>query len=137
MEILSNIENIGSNISITCENNGEPRKIISNILKSIKTENIILIGLIFVGRRLITQNNLMLLKGRRHRKYWGLKYKSKITIQFGWHKIKNLTQQEIENLTNNWKFDFFETNGKHLIEKSGGILTPNHLIYTKTQQILI
>lgn len=137
MEVLSNIENIGTLISINPEKNGEPRKIISNILKSIKTENPILIGLIFVGKRLISQDNLTLLKGRRHRKYWGLKYKSKINIKFGWHKIKNLTQQEMENLINNWKFDFFETHGKYLIEKSGGVLTPNHLIYTKTQKVLI
>lgn len=129
ISIKSNI-NIGSLIQIEGEH-GEPRKIISKLLKEQGT-GIFLIGLIYVGRRLITKDNLELLKGRRHRKYYGLKLNNnRIYIKFGWHKIKNLTDNEIIDIKTKWHFYFFENEGKYLIEKSGGCIYPYNLIYTK------
>lgn len=111
--------------------NGEPRKILTEILKT-QLHSIILIGSIFVGRRAITENNLMLLNGRRHRIYYALKINHKIYIKFGWHKIKKLTEAESQHMTENWSFDYFTTKGQIFIEKSGGIHSYHHLLYTKT-----
>lgn len=130
INIKSNI-NIGSPIKIEGDH-GEPRKIISQLLKE-QEKGIFLIGLIYVGRRLITKDNLELLKGRRHSKYYGLKLNNnRIYIKFGWHKIKNLTDNEMIDIKTQWHFDFFENEGKYLIEKSGGCLSPDNLIYSKT-----
>lgn len=129
MEIKSNIPNIGKKIEVEGRN-GEARKIITEILKNIESE-LVLIGLIYVGRRIITETNTQLISGRRHRRYYGLKTGKRIYIKFGWHKIKKLTENELIYVKQNWRFNLFEKEGSHLVEKSGGILSPNHLVYTK------
>lgn len=134
IDIQSNIPNLGVQIQISEYKSGEPRKIISEILQNQTKPT--LIQLIFVGKRVITQENLNLLNGRRHRKFWGLKTINKIYIKYGWHKIKHLTQEELSHLYNNWNLNYFEEKGKYLIEKSGGLIHPNNLLYNKMKIIL-
>lgn len=130
--IVSNLRIKNNNyIAINPVSNGEPRKIITEELKKIEN-SIALISLVFVGRRLITKENCNLLKGRRHRIFWGLKKNNKIYIKFGWHKLKNFNDQEKLHLAQEWNLNFFEQNGKYLIEKSGGTLSPDNLLYEKT-----
>lgn len=128
--LISNLNIIATPIEIQPTTNGAPRKIISAELKKIDSP-LALLGFIFVGTRLISKENALLLKGRRHRIYWGLKKNNKIYIKFGWHKLKNFSDQEAKQIANNWHFDFFNQEGKYLIEKSGGILSPHNLIYEK------
>ncbi|WP_342261758.1 hypothetical protein [Alphaproteobacteria bacterium endosymbiont of Tiliacea citrago] len=130
-EIKSNIEVLNNFLEIK-PFDGEPKKVISEILKKIE-HPFTLISIHFVGRRFVHKDNLHLLKGRRFRIYFGLKINKKIYIKFGWHKIKNLNDIEFQNLKNNWSQNYFENDGRCLIEKSGGVLCYHNLIYAKAK----
>jgi hypothetical protein len=87
----------------------------------------------FVGRRIVEhiQEKARVLNNRRINIYLGLYHKNKITIVFGWHKLKKLSLDEKKIVENSWSDKFLEEK-RHLITKSGGFLFYEHLLYKIT-----
>lgn len=144
MKLYSNFNSsFGEKIEIDVPKTGEPREIIKQTLEAIKEKYGFpcIVSLRFVGRRVMEDRNIAeiceLIQGRRHRIYFGILKENKARVVFGWHKIKKFSQKEADFLQSNWGEFFFEEKGKFLCEKSGGILSPDYLLYRAFPEFFI
>lgn len=133
MKIISNFLNSFENYElqhtkINWPEQGEIRKILTEVVNKIEknTEDVIIVCVRTIGRRIIESMEkdvlLKLVNNRRYRIYFAVKKNNKVFINYGFYKIKRLGTLEIKICKENWMNDFFETKGKHFIEKSGGVL---------------
>jgi|GEM_PF-5391544 len=96
---------------------GKPREVIKIILKNLAQnfdKECIIIGLRFVGRRVIKNTEKLakiaeFMSGRRHTFYYGIFFNGKIYVTFSWNKIKKLSKIETEFVEKNWHENFFES----------------------------
>lgn len=130
-KIVSNIPlPMAELIEVDLPKKGEPLKLIKTLLKSLATENrTVILAFVFVGRRLITNENTNLLSGRSHRLYYGICRNGKIAIKYSRHKIKHLNLVEEQFVAEQWHPLFFLNEGRYLIEKSSGTIFIEQLIY--------
>lgn len=135
MEILSNIDLKNSiKITLNLPKTAQALPFLKQELLKLKEENkeIALIVLSFVGRRVLASQAdaiANLLSNRRHRVYIALLFKNKITIKYGWHKLKSFSKEEKEFVNQNWHETFFLNEGRKFVKQSGGSLFIESLLY--------
>ena len=127
MKIISNLNGYDDKLILDLPKDGEVRKIISDTLRSEDaSDKVLLLNILTVGRRVLNDRDnidiVNLIEGRKHRKYWAVKHKNKITVKFAWYKIKRFNDKERKYVQENWCLDFFDTIGKRFVKQVNGVV---------------
>ena len=145
--IISNLPSFENLLFLSLPDLARPRILLKNLMNKLIAENpekIIVLGIRFIGHRIVKLEDTSLekftklLSGRRHRIYYAIAFKGRIYIDFAWHKLKYFSKQEHEFVKTNINEEFFENfaingskielpKGIFLIKKTGGAKLENYL----------